>query len=81
MCSYTRLLLLSYSIYVTTGRSLYCEAVLLNKKKGGASLDRKCDSHQGRVKGIKNECHLMERCDGHGVGARGWKGGMVIMEV
>ena len=33
------------------------------------------------MKGIKNECHLMERYDGHGVGVRGWKGGMVIMEV
>ena len=33
------------------------------------------------MKGIKNECHLIERCDGHGVGVRGWKGGMVIMEV
>ena len=28
----------------------------------------RCDSHQGGVKGIKNECQLMERCDGHGVG-------------
>ena len=27
------------------------------------------------MKGIKNECQLMERCDGHGVG--GWTGGMV----
>ena len=26
---------------------------------------RKCDSHQGGVKGIKRECQLMERCDGH----------------
>ena len=26
---------------------------------------RKCDSHQGGVKGIKQECQLMERCDGH----------------
>ena len=33
------------------------------------------------MKGINNECHLMERCDGHGVGVRRWKGGMVIMEV
>ena len=32
------------------------------------------------MKGFK-KCHLMERCDGHGVGVRGWKGGMVIMEV
>ena len=33
------------------------------------------------MKGIKNECQLMERCDGHGVGVRGWKGWMVMMEV
>ena len=39
---------------------------------GGASLDRKCDSHQGGVKGIKHECQLMERCGGydHGGGVR-----------
>ena len=24
---------------------------------------------------------VMERCDGNGVGVRGWKGGMVMMEV
>ena len=44
------------------------------------SLGRKC--HQsvinGGVKGIKNECQLMERCDGHGGGVRGWRGVMVI---
>ena len=33
------------------------------------------------MKGIKNECQLMERCDGHVVGVRGWKGVMVMMEV
>ena len=33
------------------------------------------------MKGIKNECQLMERCDGNGVGVRGWKGGMDMMEV
>ena len=33
------------------------------------------------MKGIKNEYQLMERCDGHGVGVRGWKGVMVMMEV
>ena len=33
------------------------------------------------MKGIKNECQLMERCDGHGVGVRGWKCVMVMMEV
>ena len=48
---------------------------------GGASLDRKSDSHLGGVKGIKNKFQLMERCNGHGVGVRGWKGVMVMMEV
>ena len=33
------------------------------------------------MKDIKNECQLIERCDGHGVGVRGWKGVMVMMEV
>ena len=33
------------------------------------------------MKGIKNECQLMERYDGNWVGVRGWKGGMVMMEV
>ena len=33
------------------------------------------------MKYIKNVCQLMERCDGHGVGVREWKGGMVMMEV
>ena len=33
------------------------------------------------MKGIKNECQLMERCDGRWVGVRGWKGVMVMMEV
>ena len=37
-------------------------------------------SHQGGVKGIKNECQL-ERCDGHGGGVRGCRGVMVIREV
>ena len=35
----------------------------------------------GGVKGIKNECQLMERCDSHGGGVRGWRGVMVIREV
>ena len=26
---------------------------------------RKCDSHQGGVKGIRKTCQLMKRCDGH----------------
>ena len=38
-------------------------------------------SHQEGVKGIKNECQLMERCDGHGGGVRGWRGVMVIRKV
>ena len=46
---------------------------------GGASLDRKCDRHQGGLKGIKNECKLMERCVGHGEGVLGW-GGVMVME-
>ena len=33
------------------------------------------------MKGIKYECQLVERCDGHGVGVRGWTGVMVMMEV
>ena len=33
------------------------------------------------MKCIKNEFQLMERCDGHGLGVREWKGGMVMMEV
>ena len=27
---------------------------------------RKCDSHQGGVKGIKKVCQLMGRCNSHG---------------
>ena len=34
----------------------------------GVLLDRRCDSHQGGVKGIQNVCQLMERCDCHGHG-------------
>ena len=33
------------------------------------------------MNGIKNKCQLMERCDGHGGGVRGWRGLMVIGEV
>ena len=37
-----------------------------SKRACGVSLGlRKCDSHQGGVKGIKHKCQLMERCDGH----------------
>ena len=38
----------------------------------GVTVVRKCDNHQlGGVKDIKNDCQLMERCDGHGAGIRG----------
>ena len=47
----------------------------------GVTVVRKCDSHQGGVKYIENECQLMERCEGHGGGVRGWRGVMVIGEV
>ena len=30
------------------------------------------------MKGINNECQLMERCDGHGGGGRGWRGVLVM---
>ena len=39
---------------------------------------RKCDSHGGGVKDIKNECQLMERCDGHDHGGGVRKCGKVI---
>ena len=26
---------------------------------GGVTVDRKCDSHQGGLKCVENECHLM----------------------
>ena len=32
---------------------------------------RKCDSHQGGVKGIRKVSQLMERCDAHVRGVRG----------
>ena len=43
------------------------------KEKGlrRLSLGRKCNSHQEGVKGIRNECQLIERCDGHGGGVMG----------
>ena len=46
--------------------------MVMGRSKGAysVSLGRKCYSHQGGVKGIKNECQLMERCDGHGGGVR-----------
>ena len=31
----------------------------------GVTVDRECDIHQGGVKGIKEVCQLVERCDGH----------------
>ena len=30
------------------------------------------------MKGIKNKCQLMGRCDGHVGGVRGWRGVMVL---
>ena len=33
------------------------------------------------MKDIKNECQLMERCDGHVGGVGGLRGGMVIREM
>ena len=33
---------------------------------------RKCDSLQGSVKGIRKVCQLMERCDGHVGGVKGF---------
>ena len=33
------------------------------------------------MKRIQNECQLIERCDGHGGGVRGWRGVVVIGEV
>ena len=33
------------------------------------------------MNGIKNECQLMERCDGHGGDVMGWRVVMVIREV
>ena len=39
---------------------------------GHTSVDRKCDSHQGGVKGIRKVCQLMERCNGHGGSVRGF---------
>ena len=41
----------------------------------------RCDSYQGGVKCIRNECQLIERCDGHWGGVRGWSGGMVMIKV
>ena len=34
------------------------------------TVDRKCASHQGGVKGIRKLCQLMGRCDGYGGGVR-----------
>ena len=35
------------------------------------SVVRKCDSHQGGVKGVRKVSQLMERCDGHVRGVKG----------
>ena len=57
--------------------------MVMGRSKGleEVHLDRKYESHQGGVKGINNECQLMQRCDGHGGGVRGWRGVMVIRDV
>ena len=42
--------------------------MVMGRSKRACSVSlglRKSDSHQGGVKGIKHECQLMERCDGH----------------
>ena len=39
------------------------------------------DSLQGGDNVIKNKCQLVERCDGHGEGVRGWRGVKVMREV
>ena len=57
--------------------------VMGRSKRGcGVSLGlRKCDSHQGCVKGIKHACQLIERCDGHDHGGdirRGGEGVTVV---
>ena len=31
----------------------------------GVTVDRKCESPKRGVKGIREVCHLMERCDGY----------------
>ena len=31
----------------------------------GETVDRKCDSHQRDVKGIRKVCQLTEKCDGY----------------
>ena len=54
--------------------SWWGDVMVMGRSKGasgGASVGRKCDSHQGGVKCIKSKCQLMERCDGHGGGVRG----------
>ena len=33
------------------------------------------------MEGIRNECQLMERYEGHGGGVRGWRGVVVIRKV
>ena len=53
----------------------------------GETIVRRCDSSQGGVKGIKQECQLMERCDGHDHGggvrecgkARQLSGGVTVL--
>ena len=42
------------------------------------TVDRKCASHQGGVKGIRKLCQLMGRSDGYG-GCKGVWGGVTIV--
>ena len=36
----------------------------------GETVDRKCDSHQRDLNGIREVCQLTERCDGYEVWVR-----------
>ena len=36
----------------------------------GVTVNRKCDSPNGSVKGIREVCQLVGRCDGHGEDVR-----------
>ena len=51
------------------------------RARGGYHLAGSVTVINGGVKGIKNECQLMERYDGHGGGVRGWRGVMVFREM
>ena len=36
----------------------------------GETVNRKCDSHQRDVKGIRKLCQLVEKCDGYERGVK-----------